>query len=52
MWDYPAMADALEKQGFQDIRRCSFNDSGDPMFTRVEDRLRFDGALAIEARRR
>jgi SAM-dependent methyltransferase len=52
MWDYPALAHALENQGFQNIRRCSFNDSGDPMFARVEDRLRFDGALAVEARRR
>jgi Methyltransferase domain len=51
MWDYPAMAHALERQGFRNIRRCAFNDSEDPMFARVEDRLRFDGALAIEARR-
>jgi len=51
MWDYPAMAHALEGQGFRSIRRCTFNDSEDPMFARVEDRLRFDGALAIEARR-
>lgn len=51
MWDYPAMAHALEVQGFRSIRRCTFNDSEDPMFARVEDRVRFDGALAIEARR-
>jgi hypothetical protein len=51
MWDYPAMAQALEGQGFRNIRGCKFNDSEDPMFARVEDQLRFDGALAIEARR-
>lgn len=51
MWDYPAMARALEEQRFRDIRRCTFNDSEDPMFAGVEDRLRFEGALAIEARR-
>jgi len=51
MWDYPAMAHALEGQGFRNIRRCTFGDSEDPMFARVEDRLRFNEALAIEARR-
>jgi SAM-dependent methyltransferase len=51
MWDYPAMAQALEGQGFRSIRRCGFNDSEDPMFARVEDLQRFDGALAMEARR-
>jgi hypothetical protein len=51
MWDYPAMAHALDGQGFRNIRRCKFNDSDDPMFARVEDPLRFEGALAIEARR-
>jgi len=51
MWDYPAMAQALDAQGFREIRRCSFNDSGDPMFARVEDRLRFEGALAVQARK-
>jgi hypothetical protein len=51
MWDFPAMAHALERQGFRAIRRCEFNDSEDPAFAGVEDRLRFEGALAIEARR-
>jgi hypothetical protein len=51
MWDYPAMAQALEGQGFRCVRRCAFNDAEDPMFARVEERSRFDGALAIEARR-
>jgi predicted SAM-dependent methyltransferase len=51
MWDYPTMRRALEAQGFGHIRRCLFNDSEDPMFARVEDFQRFDGALAIEARR-
>jgi SAM-dependent methyltransferase len=51
MWDYPAMQHALEAQGFRHIRRCLFNDCEDPLFASVEDLERFDGALAIEARR-
>jgi ubiquinone/menaquinone biosynthesis C-methylase UbiE len=51
MWDAPAMMRALAAQGFRDIRRCQFNDSEDVMFQRVEDPLRFERALAIEARR-
>jgi hypothetical protein len=51
MWDAPAMMRGLELQGFRNIRRCRFNDSDDPMFARVEDPLRFEDALAIEARR-
>jgi SAM-dependent methyltransferase len=51
MWDCPAMARALEAQGFRKVRRCRFNDSEDHMFATVEDPLRFDGALAMEARR-
>ena len=51
MWDGPSMMRTLEAQGFRDVRRCTFNDSEDRMFSRIEDPLRFDGALAIEARR-
>ena len=41
MWDYPSMQSALRKVGFEDIRRCTFNDSPEPMFTKVENRQRF-----------
>jgi SAM-dependent methyltransferase len=51
MWDGPSMMRTLEAQGFRDVRRCMFNDSEDRMFSSIEDPLRFDGALAIEARR-
>jgi hypothetical protein len=37
--------------GFQQIRRCEFGDSKDPMFKLVEDLGRFVKALAIEARK-
>jgi predicted SAM-dependent methyltransferase len=46
MWDEASMAGALAKAGFVDIRRCSFGDSGDPMFARVEQQGRFiDGDI-------
>jgi len=51
MWDYPAMRHVLETQGFKRVRRCRFDDCDDPMFARVEDPQRFEGALAIEAHR-
>jgi hypothetical protein len=51
MWDAPAMMHALGTQGFRKIRPCKFNDSDDPMFASIEDPLRFEDAVAIEARR-
>lgn len=55
MWDFRSMSAELAEAGFTSIRRASFGDADDPMFTRVEDRGRFvDGSiteLAIEARR-
>jgi SAM-dependent methyltransferase len=55
MWDYPSLSHELASAGFDGIRRCRFGDSGDPMFSLVEDRSRFiDGdlaELAIQAQR-
>jgi hypothetical protein len=51
MWDHLAMQRVLEAQGFKRVRRCRFDDCDDPMFARVEDPQRFEGALAIEAHR-
>ena len=57
MWDEPSMTAALKRTGFVSIRRCTFNDSNDPMFKRVENSDRFfDPAeqiteLAMEARK-
>ena len=49
------MRTLLEKAGFAEVRRASFNDSGDPMFAAVEDEGRFfdDGhpELAMQARK-
>lgn len=48
MWDYKALAGELSALGFREIRRCHFGDSRDPVFQSVEDRERFEWALAIE----
>jgi len=48
MWDYKALAHELGEQGFVGMRRCFAGDSADPMFTRVEDPGRFEGAIGIE----
>lgn len=51
MWDEASMIAELEAVGFRDIRRCAFNDGSDIHFKAVEEQSRFDGALALEARR-
>lgn len=55
MWDYASMYKELETAGFIDIRRASFGDAQDPMFSRVEaaDRFEKDGIveMAVEARK-
>lgn len=51
MWDSASMATVLEEEGFSTIRRCEFGDSDDPMFQLVEERGRFESAVAMECRR-
>ena len=51
MWDHKSLANELKQVGFRDIRNCTFNDSQDDMFTRVEDAGRFENAVAIECRK-
>jgi len=48
MWDYHSLSHELEKAGFKSIRRCSYNDSDDPMFLLVEEKNRFENAVAVE----
>ena len=48
MWDYTSMKLELEKAGFKNIRRASFNDSSELKFKDVEDEGRFINCLAIE----
>jgi hypothetical protein len=51
MWDRPSLSLALEECGFTQIRPCAFHDCEDPMFAQVEERSRFEHAVAIECRR-
>lgn len=51
MWDETSMTHALRDHGFQQIRPCRFGDCEDTMFSFVEDPIRFEHAVAMEARR-
>ena len=48
MWDFLSLSDELAKAGFNEIRRCAYNDSRHEMFRFVEDQGRFCNAVAIE----
>ena len=48
MWDSTSLSEELVNAGFKNVRPCKFNDSGDPMFTLVEDEGRFIHAVALE----
>ena len=48
MWDYRSIKKELKDAGFFKIRRCSFGDSDDLMFTKVEEKDRFNDCLAID----
>jgi hypothetical protein len=51
MWDYPGLEHELLAAQFVEIRRAQFGDSALAAFAEVEDRARFEEALAIECRR-
>lgn len=51
MWDYKSMKPELEKAGFAEVRRASIGDSSEPMFERVEDRIRWENCLGMECKR-
>ena len=48
MWDFKSLDYELRSVGFREVRRCSFNDSADPMFKMVEEPNRFIDAVAVE----
>jgi hypothetical protein len=50
MWDAVALGSALEKHGFNHVRRCCIRDAEDQMFALVEEEGRFVHAVAMEAR--
>ena len=49
MWDRLSMGAALSNAGFQKIREAKFGDSEEPAFSLVEDKGRFENAIAFEA---
>jgi predicted SAM-dependent methyltransferase len=51
MWDECSLTKALRDHSFLQIRRCRFGDCEDIMFSLIEDRGRFENAVAMEARR-
>jgi SAM-dependent methyltransferase len=51
MWDYKSLREELAAVGFENIRRCQFNDSEEAAFRDVEDEGRFRDAVAVECRR-
>jgi hypothetical protein len=51
MWDENSLKQELANTGFGMIRRCQFNDCPDTMFNLVEDRDRFEHAIAIECKK-
>jgi predicted SAM-dependent methyltransferase len=48
MWDDQSLSYELEQAGFKSIRLCSYLDSADPMFAMVEEKHRFENAVAVE----
>ena len=48
MWDFPSMRRELAEAGFKNIRAAAFGDSEDPMFAFVEDKSRWQDAVAIQ----
>lgn len=49
MWDHVSLAHQLQQAGFRQVRRCEFNDAADEMFKLVEEEIRFQNAVALEA---
>mgnify|MGYP001110294946 CR=1 FL=1 len=51
LWDEKSLAKKLAEHGFKEIRRASFGDAEDPRFNEVEDKGRFENALAMQCRK-
>ena len=51
MWDYKSIKQELVNAGFVDIRRAQFGDSLEPMFSKVEEKSRWDNCLGVECRK-
>lgn len=47
MWDSVSLIYELKNAGFVNVKTCSYDDSGDPMFKYVEDPSRFINSVAV-----
>ena len=48
MWDHPSLRKELETAGFSGIRAAQLGDSEDPLFAAVEDKSRWEDAIALQ----
>lgn len=48
MWDYPSLCNELQTAGFSGSRAAQFGDSEDPLFSAVEEKSRWEDAIAIQ----
>jgi SAM-dependent methyltransferase len=51
MWDFESMEIELKNTGFVEIRRAVRGDSGEEIFTRAEQEIRWEGALGIQCQK-
>ena len=51
MWDNSSLSVELENAGFQEIKKCKFNDCEDELFNLVEDIGRFGNAVTIQCKK-
>lgn len=51
MWDAKSLLVELQNAGFIGIRVCKFNDCADEMFRFVEEKVRFEKAVALECKK-
>lgn len=51
MWDFKSIEHELKAAGFIKIRRAQFGDSSEPMFNKVEDKLRWKNCLGVECKK-
>jgi SAM-dependent methyltransferase len=48
MWDKDSLHQAFVNAGFASVRKCTYGDAADKHFLLVEDKDRFNGAVAFE----
>jgi hypothetical protein len=49
LWDEPSLMEALTQHGFKNLRRCQFGEWSDPRFAQIENELKHNTAICVEA---